>query len=103
MLWAAIRATQKRWPKAKCIVYTGDHDVSKDMILARVQVSEHAPPALKLAHAIAALQVMTLPTVLMVAVSWCRFRSVRRSDEGFDSEGGGPTRSSTPTLIGRTF
>ena len=38
MLWAAIRATQKRWPKAKCIVYTGDHDVDKAAILARVKV-----------------------------------------------------------------
>jgi alpha-1,2-mannosyltransferase len=38
VLWAAIRATQKRWPKAKCIVYTGDHDVDKAAILARVQV-----------------------------------------------------------------
>ena len=38
VLWAAIRATQKRWPNAKCIVYTGDHDVGKHDILARVQV-----------------------------------------------------------------
>ncbi|KAK3900630.1 glycosyltransferase [Staphylotrichum tortipilum] len=37
VLWAAIRATQHRWPKAKCVVYTGDHDVSKDAILARVR------------------------------------------------------------------
>jgi alpha-1,2-mannosyltransferase len=41
VLWAAIRATQKRWPKAKCIVYTGDHDVDKASILARVQVTIH--------------------------------------------------------------
>lgn len=41
VLWAAIRATQKRWPKAKCIVYTGDHDVDKAAILARVQVDVH--------------------------------------------------------------
>lgn len=39
VLWAAIRATQKRWPKAKCVVYTGDHDVNKEAILARVEVS----------------------------------------------------------------
>lgn len=38
VLWAAIRATQDRWPKAKCIVYTGDHDVTKDAILSRVKV-----------------------------------------------------------------
>jgi alpha-1,2-mannosyltransferase len=43
VLWAAIRATQKRWPKAKCIVYTGDHDVDKAAILARVQVLLHYP------------------------------------------------------------
>lgn len=39
VLWAAIRATQKRWPKAKCVVYTGDHDVTKEKMLARVEVS----------------------------------------------------------------
>lgn len=38
VLWAAIRATQDRWPKAKCVVYTGDHDVTKDDILHRVEV-----------------------------------------------------------------
>ncbi|KAK1754611.1 GDP-Man:Man(3)GlcNAc(2)-PP-Dol alpha-1,2-mannosyltransferase [Echria macrotheca] len=37
VLWAAVRATQKRWPKAKCVVYTGDHDVNKEAILARVE------------------------------------------------------------------
>ncbi|KAK0099425.1 asparagine-linked glycosylation protein [Cadophora gregata] len=37
VLWAAIRATQKRWPKAKCIVYTGDHDVNKAAIIDRVK------------------------------------------------------------------
>ncbi|EFX06272.1 alpha-mannosyltransferase [Grosmannia clavigera kw1407] len=37
VLWAAIRATQQRWPKAKCVVYTGDHDAPKDAILRRVQ------------------------------------------------------------------
>lgn len=38
VLWAAIRATQKRWPHAQCIVYTGDHDVDKAAILSRVEV-----------------------------------------------------------------
>lgn len=38
VLWAAIIATQKRWPKAKCIVYTGDHDVDKAAIIDRVKV-----------------------------------------------------------------
>ncbi|PHH83182.1 hypothetical protein CDD82_3229 [Ophiocordyceps australis] len=37
VLWAAIRATQDRWPRAKCIVYTGDHDADKETILQRVE------------------------------------------------------------------
>ncbi|KAH8730171.1 hypothetical protein GQ44DRAFT_607479 [Phaeosphaeriaceae sp. PMI808] len=37
VLWAAIRATQKRWPEAVCIVYTGDCDVDKPAILKRVK------------------------------------------------------------------
>ncbi|KAH7085127.1 hypothetical protein BKA63DRAFT_559773 [Paraphoma chrysanthemicola] len=37
VLWAAIRATQKRWPEAVCVVYTGDHDVDKAAILKRVE------------------------------------------------------------------
>lgn len=37
MLWAAIRAIQKRWPEATCIVYTGDHEVTKEQILQRVE------------------------------------------------------------------
>lgn len=37
VLWAAIRATQKRWPEAICVVYTGDHDVAKAQILKRVE------------------------------------------------------------------
>ncbi len=39
VLWAAIKATQKRWPKAICVVYTGDHDATKDEMLESVQVS----------------------------------------------------------------
>jgi len=46
-LWAAIRATQKRWPEAVCVVYTGDHDADKDSIIQRVQnrfnIPLHAP------------------------------------------------------------
>ena len=38
VLWTAIAATQKRWPKATCMVYTGDLDTSKPMILKRVEV-----------------------------------------------------------------
>lgn len=37
VLWAAIRATQSRWPSAKCVVYTGDHDMTKDSIIQRVK------------------------------------------------------------------
>ena len=37
VLWAAIKATQMRWPKAVCIVYTGDHDATKSTILERVK------------------------------------------------------------------
>ena len=42
VLWAAIRATQLQWPKAKCVVYTGDHEVTKDEMISRVKVSK--PP-----------------------------------------------------------
>lgn len=42
VLWAAIRATQKRWPKATCVVYTGDHDVDKAAMLERVEVGKLA-------------------------------------------------------------
>ena len=37
VLWAAIKATQKRWPNAVCAVYTGDHDATKSTILERVE------------------------------------------------------------------
>ncbi|KAL8894746.1 MAG: hypothetical protein Q9192_004077, partial [Flavoplaca navasiana] len=37
VLWAAIKATQKRWPKAVCCIYTGDHEAGKNEILERVQ------------------------------------------------------------------
>ncbi|KAL8666188.1 MAG: hypothetical protein Q9202_001695 [Teloschistes flavicans] len=36
VLWAAINATQKRWPKAVCVVYTGD-DANKEEMLAKVE------------------------------------------------------------------
>ena len=38
VLWAAIRATQLRWPDAVCVVYTADHDADKAQIIKRVQV-----------------------------------------------------------------
>lgn len=34
VLFAAIQATQARYPNALCIVYTGDHDASKQQILS---------------------------------------------------------------------
>ncbi|KAI3324000.1 glycosyltransferase family 4 protein [Xylariaceae sp. AK1471] len=37
VLWAAVRATQRRWPKAKVVVYTGDHTITKDKMLSRVK------------------------------------------------------------------
>jgi alpha-1,2-mannosyltransferase len=46
VLWAAIRTTQQEWPKAKCVVYTGDHDANKDAILARVKVRHTTSSAL---------------------------------------------------------
>lgn len=47
VLWAAIRATQERWPKARIVVYTGDHDVTKEKILERVKVCRplESPPS----------------------------------------------------------
>ncbi|KAI9793545.1 MAG: asparagine-linked glycosylation protein [Peltula sp. TS41687] len=36
VLWAAIKAIQTRWPKAICVVYTGDHNIEKTAVLSRV-------------------------------------------------------------------
>lgn len=42
-----MRATQKRWPKAICAIYTGDHEVNKATMLERVEtrfnIQLHAP------------------------------------------------------------
>lgn len=47
VLWAAIKATQERWPKAVCAIYTGDHEVTKAGMLERVatrfNIRLHAP------------------------------------------------------------
>ncbi|KKK25432.1 alpha-1,2-mannosyltransferase alg-11, partial [Aspergillus ochraceoroseus] len=47
VLWEAVRATQKRWPKAVCAIYTGDYEVTKATMLERVQtrfnIQLHAP------------------------------------------------------------
>ncbi|KAG5297453.1 alpha-1,2-mannosyltransferase alg-11 [Histoplasma ohiense] len=37
VLWAAVRATQNRWPKAICAIYTGDNDLNKTTMLERVE------------------------------------------------------------------
>ncbi len=37
VLWAAIAATQRRWPNAVCAVYTGDHDVDRAGIVRTVK------------------------------------------------------------------
>ena len=37
VLWAAIAATQRRWPKAVCAVYTGDHDIERGVVVATVR------------------------------------------------------------------
>ncbi|KAJ5130738.1 Glycosyl transferase family 1 [Penicillium bovifimosum] len=47
VLWEAVRATQTRWPKAICAIYTGDHEVNKATMLERVEhrfnIHLHAP------------------------------------------------------------
>jgi len=37
VLFAAVLATQQRYPNALCVVYTGDHDASKEQILTNVR------------------------------------------------------------------
>ena len=37
VLWAAILATQKRWPNATCVVYSGDHEMDRAKMLERVK------------------------------------------------------------------
>ncbi|KPI43084.1 GDP-Man:Man(3)GlcNAc(2)-PP-Dol alpha-1,2-mannosyltransferase [Cyphellophora attinorum] len=37
VLWAAIAATQRQWPNAICAVYTGDHEIDKSAIVAKVE------------------------------------------------------------------
>ncbi|PBP15623.1 alpha-1,2-mannosyltransferase alg11 [Diplocarpon rosae] len=74
VLWAAIRATQKRWPKAKCVVYTGDHDVDKAAIIDRVKnrfnIALHPPT-------VTFLYLTTRSWVL--ASSWPRFTLLGQS------------------------
>lgn len=37
VLWAAIAATQRRWPNAICAVYTGDHDIDRGVLVSTVK------------------------------------------------------------------
>lgn len=37
VLFAAILATQQRYPNSLCVVYTGDHDASKEQIITNVR------------------------------------------------------------------
>ncbi|KAF2864057.1 glycosyltransferase family 4 protein [Piedraia hortae CBS 480.64] len=37
VLFAAILATQRKYPRALCVIYTGDHDASKEQILANAK------------------------------------------------------------------
>ena len=50
VLWAAIRATQNKYPNAVCVVYTGDHDVDRSSMLKRVEVRFLLPSPLQLPH-----------------------------------------------------
>ncbi|KAH8697157.1 putative alpha-1,2-mannosyltransferase [Talaromyces proteolyticus] len=47
VLWTAVKATQERWPKAICVIYTGDHEVTKTAMIERVEtrfnMRLHAP------------------------------------------------------------
>lgn len=43
VLWAAIRATQQKYPNAICVVYTGDHDADKSEILGHVKKRFNIP------------------------------------------------------------
>jgi alpha-1,2-mannosyltransferase len=74
VLWAAIRATQRRWPEAVCVVYTGDHDVDKAAILKRVEdrfnIQLHSPT-------VHFLYLTTRPWVL--ASTWPRFTLLGQS------------------------
>lgn len=37
VLWAAIAATQRRWPNAVCAVYTGDHELERSGVVRKVK------------------------------------------------------------------
>ncbi|SPO03956.1 probable GDP-Man:Man(3)GlcNAc(2)-PP-Dol alpha-1,2-mannosyltransferase [Cephalotrichum gorgonifer] len=74
VLWAAIRATQLRYPDALCVVYTGDHDVEKEAMIAKVKnrfnIHLHSPT-------IAFVYLSTRH--LVVASTWPRFTLLGQS------------------------
>lgn len=39
VLWAAVLATQQRWPKATCVVYSGDHEVDRHAMIEKARSS----------------------------------------------------------------
>lgn len=39
VLWAAVLATQQRWPQAACVVYSGDHEVDKHAMIQKARSS----------------------------------------------------------------
>ncbi|TKA24772.1 hypothetical protein B0A50_05760 [Salinomyces thailandicus] len=74
VLFAAIEATQQRYPSALCVVYTGDHDASKAQILTNVRhrFNIHLRPA-----RVAFLYLSTRPWIL--ASQWPRFTLLGQS------------------------
>jgi alpha-1,2-mannosyltransferase len=74
VLWAAIRATQDRWPHATCVVYTGDHDADKESIIKRVRDRFNIPLN---PHTLHFLYLSTRHYVL--ASTWPRFTLLGQS------------------------
>ncbi|KAM0282979.1 hypothetical protein ACHAQH_002790 [Verticillium albo-atrum] len=69
VLWSAVRATQQKWPKALCVVYTTDQKVTKTE-MRRFNIDIH-PPSLTL---------MYLSTKhLVLASTWTHFTLLGQS------------------------
>lgn len=74
VLWAAIRATQRRWPKALCVVYSGDHEIDRQSMVERVKERFHIslhPPTLLFMYL--SLRHLVLPS------TWPRFTLLGQS------------------------
>ena len=39
VLWAAVLATQQKWPKATCVLYSGDHEVDRHAMIQKARSS----------------------------------------------------------------